>query len=200
MLVNLGVDFAGVIVFLFIFWKRLKEDYASEIIFKSAMFVLTGITIGSLISMEFLAPAFLWFGFLGALAGLGISVNRNKIRFYESLEAVTIGGLPWVSFLFLKDSVLSSSLTSFIGFLAILIVIFIYYYLDLHYKEFTWYRSGKIGFAGLSTLGIIFLIRSAIAILKVPVISFLSGYEAVASGVAAFICFLLIFNLGRKKI
>lgn len=199
MLVNLGVDFAGILIFLFIFWKRLKEDYASEIIFKSAFGILAGIAIGVALSFRFFPTGFLWVAFLGSLIGLGFSVSRFRVRLYETLEAVVVSGLPWVSFIFLKDSVEQSSLSSFIAFLALLVIIFIYYFFDQHYKEFAWYKSGKIGFAGLATLGIIFLTRSLLAIMKVPVVSFLGGYEAITSGVVAFICFLLIFNLGRTK-
>ena len=189
---------AGLIIFLFLFWKRLKEDYSSEIIFKSAFNIIIGIALGWLISFKLIPGAFLWLSFAGALLGLGFATHRQNVRFYESLEALTLAALPWVSFIFLKDSVIYSTPSSFFAFLATLVFIFIYYYFDQHYKNFTWYKSGKIGFSGLATLGIVFLVRSAIAISGIPMISFLSGYEAVGSALAAFICFGLIFNLGRK--
>lgn len=188
----------GIIIFLFLFWKRLKEDYAAEIIFKSAFYILVGVAVGWVVSFKFFPPAFLWLAFFGALAGLGLSVRSFRVRFYETLEAMIIGSLPWISLTFLKDSVLGSSLPSFIAFLAILVVIFVYYYFGQHYKEFGWYKSGKIGFSGLATLAIIFLVRSGVALAGVPMVSFLGKYEAVASGVAAFVSFMLIFNLGRK--
>lgn len=189
----------GIIIFLFLFWKKLKEDYAAEIIFKSALYILIGMAVGWVVSFRFFPSAFLWFAFFGALAGLGLAARSFKVRFYETLEAMVIGSLPWISLTFLKDSVLHSSLPSFVAFLAILVVIFIYYYFDQHYKEFGWYKSGKIGFSGLSTLAIIFLTRSIVALGGIPVVSFLSKYEAVASGAAAFVSFMLIFNLGRKR-
>lgn len=198
MLVNITTGLAGVLIFLFIFWKRLKEDYSSEIIFRSGGFVILGILLGGLIALKFFPGAFLWSELLGSLAGLGLAVYKFRIRFYESFEAVVVASLPWISFLFLKDSVTTSSFTSFMGFLSTLIIIFIYYFLDLHYKNFTWYKSGKIGFSGLAALSLIFITRAAIAIFTTGVLSFLDKYEAIVSGAAAFICFLLIFNLGRS--
>lgn len=199
MIAAIFVPIIGVLIFLFLFWKRLKEDYAAEIIFKSAFYILAGILIGWTVSFKLLPQAFLWTSFLGAILGLSLAVRTFKVRYYETLEALVIGSLPWVSLIFLKDSVLTSSLSSFAAFLITLVIIFLYYYFDQHYKSFSWYKSGKIGFSGLATLAIIFLIRAAISISQIPVISFLSKYEAVASGAAAFVSFLLIFNLGRKK-
>lgn len=198
-MIDLGVGFLGVLLFLFIFWKRLKEDYAAEIVFRTALNVLVGVGVGYLVSLKFFPEFFLWLEFVGALAGLGMSCYRFRVRFYESLEAMVIGFLPWISFVFLKDSVIESSLTSFIAFLVVLVFIFLSHFFDQHYRNFSWYRSGKIGFSGLALLTLIFLVRLGVAGSRMPVISFLSGYEAVASGIAAFISFILLFNLGRKK-
>lgn len=189
----------GLLVFLFIFWRKLKEDYASEIIFKSALSTLTGMIVGIFVSWKFFPQGFLWMAFFGALLGIGVSSYKFKERFYECLEALVIASLPWISFIFLSDSVANSSLVSFFAFLITLVVMFIYYFFEQHYKGFSWYKSGKVGFAGLATLGIIFLVRSAIAVGRFNVISFVTGYEAILSGAAAFITFLLVLNLGRQK-
>lgn len=199
MIVGLLVSLLGVLVFLFIFWKRLKEDYASEIVFKTAFSIIFGVIIATLISLKFFADWFLFAGLLGAMAGLYSSVVRLRIRFYETLEAFVVGSLPFLSFVFLTDSVMSSSLSSFSGFLVILVLLFIFYFLDVNYKNFTWYRSGRIGFVGLSTLAIFFLVRSAIAIFGITMLSFVGKYESIVSGSLAFIICLVLFNLGRKE-
>ncbi|HJY98382.1 MAG TPA: hypothetical protein VJ227_01570 [Patescibacteria group bacterium] len=199
MLVNLLALIPGILVFLFVFWKRLNEDYAAEVIFRSAILILLGVAIGWGISERFYKEAFLWLSFFGAMGGLGIASYRHRIKFYESFEAMIVAALPWISFLFLKDSVVSSSLSSFIAFLSLLIIVFIAFFFDQRYKDFAWYKSGKIGFTGLATLTIIFLTRLVIAILQIPVISFLGRFEAVASGVAAFISLILLINLGRQS-
>jgi hypothetical protein len=197
LIVNFLTGLIGCLVFLFIFWKRLKEDYASEIIFKLATYILTAMFISWLISIRFFLEGFLWFEFIGGIIGLGISFRLLKVRFYETLEAFVIASLPWVALTLLKSSVVDSSLSSFIAFIASLVMIFVYYFLDYHYKEFTWYKSGKIGFSGLTTLALIFVTRSLLALTGIHVLSFVSKFEGIISGAFAFICFILIYNLGR---
>lgn len=200
LIASILVNILGTFVFLFIFWKRLKEDYSSEIIFKTAFFILVGILIGFLLSLKFISAASFWFTFVGALLGLGISILALKVRFYETFEALIISSFPWISFIFLLDSVVHSSLSSFLAFIAILIFVFISYYLDTHYKNFTWYKSGKIGFAGVVTLGLFFIVRSLLAIFTIHMLSFVGlKVEAIISAAAAFICSVLLFNLGRIK-
>jgi hypothetical protein len=199
MLVNLGVTVLGILIFLFIFWKRLKEDYAAEIIFQSVTYILVGLGIGWAASAKFFPAWFFWAEFTGGLIGLAFAILRFKVKFYETLEAFIIASLPWLCLIFLKDSVVKSSLSSFLAFVVILIMVFVSYYLDVRYKSYTWYKSGKIGFAGLAVAIIIFLVRSAIAIVKVPMLSFVGPSEAIVSGVAAIVSSLLLYNLGRIK-
>lgn len=199
MIASILAAFFGILIFLFIFWKRLKEDYSSEIIFKTASSILIGILILWLLSLRFYPQGFLWFAFLGGLAGLGAAVYSYRVKFYESLEAMVVSGLPWLSFFFLKDSVTTASLASFAAFLFVLIFIFFFYYFDINYKKFVWYKSGKIGFSGLMTLSIIFATRSAIALCGITVISFLSDIEIYLSAVALVTSISLLINLGRQK-
>jgi len=199
MLESIGVAVFGILIFLFLFWKRLKEDYAAEIIFKSATYILAGIGIGYAIASGFFPAWFFWTAATGGLVGLAFAILRFRVRFYETLEAFILSSLPWLALVFLQDSVAKSSLSSFLAFLVILIMVFVAYYFDTHYKRFSWYKSGKIGFAGLATAILIFLIRSAIAIVKVPMLSFAGSGETALSGVTVLICFLLFLNLGKVK-
>lgn len=197
---SLVTGLLGILVFMFIFWKRLREDYSSEIIFKAAFGIIFGEAVGFLFSLKFAPIAFFWLVILGGLIGLGFAIFKLRLKFYESFEALIIASLPWLAFVFLLDSVTHSSLSSFLAFIAILVFVFISYYLDAHYKDFTWYRSGKIGFAGVVTLGIFFILRSVLAIFDINMLSFVSSRaEAIISGAAAFICFVLLFNLARIK-
>src|SRR6185369_2958946 len=154
MLGNIVVSFLGTIVFLFIFWKLLKEDYVSEIVFKLAFYILVGMLVFYLLSVRFFSEWFLWSAFVGSLLGLFFCILTLRVRFYEALEALVISFLPWIALMFLGNSVLNSSLSSFLAFVATLVIVFISYWLGDHYKEFSWYKSGKIGFAGLATLAI----------------------------------------------
>jgi len=199
MLVNFGLSVLGILIFLFIFWKRLREDYAGEVIFQSGTCITIGIGLGWAFAAKFFPDWFFWTSLLGGAAGLMLALIRFGMKFYETLEAFIISSLPWLGLVFLKDSVVASSLSSFLAFIVILIMVFISYWLDLHYKGFTWYKSGRIGFAGLALAALIFTIRSFLAISRVTMLSFVGKYEAIVSGGLAFICFLLLFDLGRIK-
>ena len=189
----------GILIFLFIFWKRLKEDYAAEVIFQSATYILVGLGVGWAASARFFPVWFFWAEIAGGLIGLAFAILRFRVKFYETFEAFIIGSLPWLSLVFLKDSVVKSSLSSFLAFIFILIMVFVSYYFDVRYKGYRWYKSGKIGFAGLAVAALIFLTRSAIAIVKVPVLSFVGRSELVVSGIAALVSLLLLYNLGRTR-
>ena len=150
MLANLAVTIFGLLIFLFLFWKRLKEDYAAEIIFKAATYILAGICLGWAASAKFFPAWFFWAVVAGAAVGLSFAILRFRVKFYETLEAFIISSLPWLGLVFLEDSVTHSSFSSFSAFLVILIMVFVTYYFDTHYKGYAWYKSGKIGFAGLA--------------------------------------------------
>jgi hypothetical protein len=162
MLINIVVTILAILIFLFIFWKRLKEDYSAEIIFKSATYILVGIGVALTIASNFFPLWFFWASLLGGLTGF-------------------------------------SSLSSFLAFAFMLIMLFASYYFDTHYKRFSWYKSGRIGFAGVSVAIVLFLVRSAIAIFKVPVLSFVGRSELIISGVVTVVSFILLFNLGRIR-
>jgi hypothetical protein len=157
MLVNILVSIFGILIFLFLFWKRLKEDYSAEIIFKVCFYILVGTGAGWALSIILFPVWFFWLAFTGGVLGFAIAFFLLKVKFYETLEAFIIGFLPWLSLIFLKNSVETSSLSSFLGFLAILILTFVSYYFDTHYKKFNWYLSGRIGFCRACHRRIIFL-------------------------------------------
>ncbi len=201
MLVNFIVGSIGVLIFLFIFWKRLKEDYSSEIIFKTAFLLLVVLAVFFVSGSQFLSGWLFFIEAAGIPIGVLIAASRLRVRFFETLEAATIGFMPWLSLFFLADSVASASLSSFLGFLAILILMFVFYYLDVHYKNFSWYKSGKIGFSGLTILVLIFLARSLVAIMGITMLSFVNQRsEAAISGSITLVCLLGLYNLGRQKI
>jgi len=199
MIAKILLNITGVLFFFFLFWKKLKEDYDSESIFTFAVFIAAGIGIFSFISQRILPLWWFWASCLGATLGFIVGRLKFKFRFFESLEATTIGLLPWLSFIFLQDAISSTSLPSLIAFIVLLLVIAFYTFLDAHYKKLTWYKSGKVGFSGLTTLGVLFLIRTAVAAGFPSMLSFLGPIDSIISGVIAFTSFLLVFNLSRQQ-
>ena len=189
----------GIFVFLFLFWKRLKEDYITNQIFSTASLILIGIILSNLIAKSFFPDWWFWLGFTGILSGLSLAIFRYGLRFFETSDAAVVSLLPWLGLIFLADSIANSSLTSLIGSLIILALSLLYFFFDTHYKKFFWYKSGRVGFSGFSIMGIFFLIRAAVAVAFPTVLSFSSNYESLLSGITAFISFLLVFNLAQQK-
>ncbi len=199
MITGITTSLFAVLFFLFLFWKRLKEDYATEIVFRASAFILVGLGTGLIFSLIYFPEWFFWSSLAGGMVGLYISILRLKVKFYETLEAFVFSSIPLVGMMFIKHSVESSSLSSFLGFLAVLLLAFLAHFFDSHYKGFNWYKSGKVGFAGLAVAAIFFLARFTLAIFKVTVLSFLGPSEVIISGIVGATSFLLLFNLGRVK-
>lgn len=199
MLVHLVIGFLGIILFLFIFWKRLKEDYSSDIIFQTAITILIGVGLGLILSKIFLQNWFFWLSFLGAILGFSLMLVKFKLKFFETFEALILAAIPMVSLMFFRDSIVNSRLNSFLAFVASLILIFLSYWVDLNYRSFNWYKSGKIGFTGLFIAFIFFLIRTVIAIFGFGVVSFVGRAEPIVSGLFTVIFLGLLIRLGRKK-
>lgn len=189
----------GILVFLFVFWKRLREDYTTGQIFTTGLYMIIGISLAVIIATKFLGPWWFWLGFAGAGLGLVLGVSRFKLRFFEVFEAGVSATFPWLGVVFLSDSIEKSNLTSFIGFVIIVLLIALFYFLDAHYKKFAWYKSGRVGFTGLATLGLFLLLRAAVAPIMPDMLSFSGKYEAIISGISAFVAFLLVFNLARTR-
>ena len=199
MLLNFFIGFAGITVFLFIFWKRLKEDYSSDIIFSSGMAILLGILLGTTLARIFVPQWFFWTSLFGGILGMFLMILKYKLKFYEVLESLILAGMPVVSLIFFKDSVGTSSLSSFLAFVASLVLIFLAYWLDLNYKRFSWYKSGKIGFAGLVSAIIFFLVRTVIAIFGISMVSFVGKIDIIISGIFCLMSVGLLIRLGRIK-
>lgn len=199
MLVNFLLILLGIILFLFIFWKRLKDDYSSSIIFGSGFAILLGIVLGLGLSKIFVPQWYFWTAFAGSLLGMLLMIFKFKLKFYETFESLILATMPLTSLMFFKDSVIHSSLHSFLAFAASLILIFLAYWFDLNYKSFTWYKSGKIGFAGLSAGLIFFMVRTVLAIFGISMLSFVGGLEPIISGIICLVFVGLLINLGREK-
>lgn len=204
-----GVYLVGFLPFLFFYWRRLKEDYTSTQIFTSGFYIISSILITSLIFVlgvsrlihpsAVFSTSGLWFwgGIVGFMVGLGISIFRLNLKFFETFEAGILGSFFWLSIIFLINSVKDSSLVSLIGFGVMTLLIFLFFFLEGKYKKFTWYRSGKIGFSGLAVSGIFFFARACLALFFPFVLSFVGKLDALISGAISFILFLLLYNLSE---
>jgi hypothetical protein len=199
MLTEILVNTLGLLVFLFIFWEKLREDYAKEKIFAAAFYILLGVLAGCLVALKFFPTFWFWSAFLTSSAGLIAGLVIFHLRFFETFDAFVISFLPWLDLILLNDSVKKANPVSFSAFIVVSVLIALYYFLDTHYKSFAWYRSGKVGFAGLMTAGVFFTLRAALANFALPVLSFAESYEPVASGALATLFFVSVFFLSREN-
>lgn len=198
MLVNLVISIICALFFLFIFWRRLREDYSSNVLFSTGFFVIFGIILGVLISLRFSPLWWFWLGGVGAVIGFFVGYLKFKFRTFEVLETLFISILPCLILIFLYDAILKSNLISLLFSVLILAIIALFYWLDVNYKNFLWYKSGRVGFSGLMSMGIFFLMRATIATFLGNMLSFVGTIEVIISGISAFITFLLLFNLSRQ--
>ncbi len=198
MLIKIVLSILSVYVFLYLFWQRLKEDYARNQIFTTSFYLLFGMALGYMLARSFAHAWWFWLSLAGSILGIVIGILRFKLRVFETFEAGLLGGLVFLGTVYLYDWVIYIKLSSAVGFVIILALFVLFLILDKHYKRFTWYKSGKVGFTGLSITGIFFLIRTLVA-LKYPNVLFFAGsYDSLISGTLAFISFLILFNLSRK--
>lgn len=199
----------GAFLFLFIFWRRLREDYTRDTVLNGGFVVfLSGFLSGVLgWAASFYLPDYLifesvglwfWSGFLGLFGGAYYYSLRNKLILSEVYEVSFIGILPFYFLLVLFDVLAAFSVVSFVYLVLIVLVGGLYVYLGRNYKRFSWYKSGRVGFAGLAALGVLFLFRAIIAAFDPLVISFVGSIEIVLSALVAFVAFFIIYNLSTK--
>ena len=199
MLTNITFNLLGVLIFLFIFWKKLKEDYFPALIFSTAFYMLAGALLGFAVSYFLFKSYWFWLAFGGACLGALLGILRLHLKPYETIEAGVASLLPWFGLIFFADAAQTSAPTSFVAGLVVFCLIALYVFLDRHYKNFTWYSSGRIGFSGLTTLAVFFLLRACLAIFAPSVLSFVK-VETLISGFLAFVLTLSVFKLSREKL
>lgn len=199
MIFNILTNFVAIFIFLFLLWKKLKEDYVSSQIFNVGIYILFFIALSNYLSVKYIPEYWFWSIVLGVFIGLIVGIIRYRFRFFETLEAIVISIIPWYGLYFFSDAIGNNNLSSLLGSIIIIGLVVVYAILDKHYKRFSWYKSGKVGFSGLSILGLLFIIRAIVAISFENVISFAERYDAILSAIFAFSSFLAVFHLARQK-
>lgn len=189
----------GIFILFYFLWNKLKDDYQYEKIFNLAFIVLFGLILGFLISKYFLKDYWFWTCLLGILLGFSIGLKKQKMKFFESFEGLVIGSISWISLLFLTDSINNSSLSSFIAFWMTLVCVFIFFFAASHYRSFTWYKSGRVGFSGVTTALVFFIFRTIASLFFKNVISLSGKFEIYLSSSVALILFLILYSLSKSK-
>lgn len=199
MVITILLNVFAFFVFLFLVWKRLKEDYPVENVFSLSFMTVFGLILGYLLAKRFLPDYWFWMILLGVLIGFTFGVVKLRLKFYETFEALFLGLLSWFGIYWMYIFIKTPSITSFLATLLLICYLVLFYLLDSNYKNFTWYKSGRIGFSGLVTAGLFFLTRSAIASFFPFMLSFSGKTDVYLSGITSFVMFLLVYNLSRNE-
>lgn len=192
-------NLVGVLLLFFFLWRRMKDDYHYERIFNLGFVVLFALVLGLLISKILMPSFWFWVSFATIAITFLLTIKNQKLKFFESLDGLVIGILPLLGLNFLTDAIKKSSLSSFLTFWTVLILIFLFFFLDSQYKRFGWYKSGRVGFTGLAIIGLFFLIRIVIYLIYPQTISFVSPFDIYISSTFAFLFFLLLYRLSVTK-
>ena len=209
-IVYFAIVFLGVFAYLYFFWKRLKEDYTPLQIFSAGFYILIGIFMGFMVSKLLIAKWFLgfslyepgvhfWLSALGSFGGFILALVKFRLKFFETFEAYGVGLLFLVLAVFITDTFSSLSMVSLVGSTAVALLLVLFYFLETKYKNLRWYKSGKVGFSGLVTLGIFFLVRGSVALKFDFVLTFLGRIESLISLILTFFMFLAVYNLSGQK-
>jgi hypothetical protein len=176
----------------------LREDYTRNQIFTTGFYSLFAMGCGNILADNFLPGWWFWLGFIGGFLGLSLGIWRFRLRFFETLEAYVISGLSLLFIISLAKVFEKYSLESLLFSVGILLFALVFLFFDKHYKRFTWYKSGRVGFSGLTVLGLFFLVRSAVAMTNISMLSFAGEMEVVISGIVSFISFITVYNLSER--
>lgn len=197
MIIEIIIIGFGALLFLFSFWRRLKEDYIANQIFTTAFYILFGISIFVFLSRFLFDHMWFWFGLLGTSLGVLLGIYRFRLRIFETIEILVVSLLQLVAAVYLAEY-FNNARGALGAFFVTLILYLIFNIFDKHYKGFSWYKSGRVGFSGMAVLGLFFLVRALVAVFFDGVVSFV-GNEAILSGTLAFIAFLMLYNLSRSE-
>ena len=201
--VLLIVNLLGAIVFLFLFWRKLREDYAADMIFGSGFIVLTSLLIAFTISFFWLPQLWFFLSFFGISVGAQVSIKKYNLRIYEVIEALVVGFLSWLSLYYFAGAIVHREAFLFILFITSALSLILYIVLSLRYKQFAWYKSGRVGFSGLITLGAYFLSRATLAVVNSNMISlnraeFIDYLNVALSILIASASFIAVYRLSKQ--
>ena len=196
--VEIITTFVGVLLYLFFFWKRLKDDYIRNQIFTTAFYGLVLLGGGYLISFYFFNSLRFWLSLTGAIIGFLWGIFRYKLKMLEVLEAAVLGLLSIFTLILLGELILSHDILYLFSFIVLVLLIILFHLLDKYYRGFTWYKSGRIGFSGLTVTGVFFLIYTIVAVTLGGVISFVGNKDYLISLLLAVISFLIVFKLAKQ--
>lgn len=194
----------GILISLFIVWKKLREDYPDNEIFLLSLGIIAGAAagyFGATLAHLVVGDLRFWGAVFGGFSA-GIALTRKlSMRGFEVLEAfvpasavyllfVWVTRVPWLSF---------GRTPEFLRILAglgiVVLSLLVYLYFSKSYRRFLWYPSGKLGLASLVSLVFFFLGRAVLANIASGVLPWLERILDTAFGVIGGTLILVVLYL-----
>ena len=182
---NLGIlRIIGIILFAYLTWRNLRDNYEEDKIVNYSWIALLGFFVGGRISYGLVNfgvwnDSWLsWFsvwnkpgmdyvgGFLILILINFIFSKLNNWKFIPFCEDILVNTLLLIAFL-MGDEFLRSKFNLKVGIYFLLMVLLMVFvnFAKKKYRSFVWYKSGKKGFAFLTTGFIAFLILGILGII-----------------------------------
>lgn len=125
--VEIITTFVGVLLYLFFFWKRLKDDYIRNQIFTTAFYGLVLLGGGYLISFYYFNSLRFWFSLTGAIIGFLLGIFRYKLKILEVLEAAVLGLLSIFTSILFGELILSRDILYLFSFIVLVLLIILFH-------------------------------------------------------------------------
>lgn len=170
----------ALIVFLYVFWKRLKDDYIANQIFSVAFLSIAGF-ISAVIYLKLFSFNWSFWGItVGVIFGMLVGVYRFKIKLLDALNSEIVAWSPLII-----GAGVFTGITLADNLMIILSLIFGILYLsnDLILKlvqDVTKFKYGRSHISGLIVISLYMVLRFILAIYHNKVLFFLD-YDAVIS-------------------
>lgn len=198
-----ALAFAGFCAFSFLLWRELKEDYPESWIFSLSLFAGGGALSGVFISKAAPPGLFFWITICGLISGVFISRISVKIRIGDLFDSLVPSSAVLISVIYPSYLFTNYEFRAlyFIDFILTATSLFLFFYLHKNYKKFSWYLSGKNGFAGLATTCVYFYAKAAIVYFLAAVLlfkRFLASQFLLSLALAIILTVFLYRRSGRR--
>lgn len=155
----------GVIAFLYLLWRSLRENYDDQKIISFSWLALLGflvfgrlffglihwgiwnddlvdwVLVGSKPGMSYIG------GYLGVVLVSWLFARKEQWKFFNFMEDLARPFLVMSGFFMLDELVRSKFSLELVSFLVLIILIFpLFIFITNRYRSFVWYKSGKKGF------------------------------------------------------
>lgn len=173
----------------------MREDYDINKLFSYGLATFFAMIIGVGVGI-WAGNYWFWLAMIAYAVMAIILIRKFHFRPIEIIEGSTPGFL-FINLLLLLHGLSRGGTATVVLFLFTVFLLILFFILKANYKRFTWYKSGRLGFASLITLGLLFLARAITSVTAPQVISHVGVLEFIPSAIISFFSFFTVYNLNN---